>query len=154
MCTQQQKRERLDVVLELLLLGYQRREILQSASKLGWLNGKGEPVSDRTVDTYIHEANAELEALATIDRQREIGKARARLEKLFNKSFQIQDYKTARAIQKDISDLFGLDAPKKKELTGKDGKDLIPDAAAALDAKLAGIAATITAADGADDTDG
>jgi hypothetical protein len=45
-------------------------------------------------------------------------------------------------------------AKQSMEVTGKDGKDLIPDAAAALDAKLAGIAATITAADGADDTDG
>jgi hypothetical protein len=40
------------------------------------------------------------------------------------------------------------------ELTGRDGKDLIPDAGAALEAKLDGIASTIATASDTESTDG
>jgi hypothetical protein len=56
-----------------------------------------------------------IERAAAPKRQREIGKAAARLNQLYGKCMQIQDFKAALAVQREISTLFALYAPEVRE---------------------------------------
>jgi len=72
----------------------------------------------RTIDSYIERATKKIRAAATIDREKEIGQAITRLELLFNRNMQITDYKAAAAVQKQRSELLGLNEPQQKHITG------------------------------------
>ena len=48
-----------------------------------------------------------------------------RLELLWRKDMQIQDYKAALAVLKERGSLLGIYAPDKKEVTGKDSGPII-----------------------------
>lgn len=60
------------------------------------------------VDAAIAEARLEITRAADVHRDEEFGKAVKRLENLFSDSNKIKDYKTALAVQKDLSRLIGL----------------------------------------------
>lgn len=80
-------------------------------------------VSERQIYTYIQKANDKFKEYAKTEAKTEIGKALNRMNKLFNKSLQIMDFKTCLAVQKEINVMLGLNAPDKTDIT-TDGESL------------------------------
>lgn len=104
---------RINLVLKLLLLGYKHNKILW------YFKEKNDPpleLSNMTITTYIRRATAEIEKKADFYKKRELGKALARLETLYEKSYIINDFKNCLAVQKEINDLLGLAEPQKMEI--------------------------------------
>lgn len=97
--------QRTEDVEALVVRGLTRGQMLQFVSeKTEW----GKEVSVRTVDNYIRRASDNIQATAESNRAWRIAMADAQLRDLYVKSMQIQDYKAALAIRKEISKLFGL----------------------------------------------
>lgn len=92
-------------VLESILNGQNSHEITKHFA-LAW------SVSEQTIYNYIKKANEHFKVYAKTEGQIEIGKAITRLNKLFNKSLQIMDFKTCLAVQKEINEMLAL---KKKD---------------------------------------
>ena len=110
---------RISLVYRLLLNGLRRREIIQYISeKTDW------EVTDRTIDTYIQKARAEISEITEIERDGAYGMARKRLDDLYYKSMKINDYKTCLAVQKEISELEGLKVSK-SEISGDGGGPVV-----------------------------
>ncbi len=102
---------RVNDVYKLLLSGVSRADLIEYATKK-W------DIKPPTVDLYIAEARKRFEARAEVERQAEFGKALERLEMLFKSTLSDKDYKTALQVQKELSILLGLNAPKKLEHSG------------------------------------
>jgi len=95
---------RVDVVLELLVAGLSRRQILANVEQkhAEW------HASQRTIDRYIAMAYGILEQEAKPIRAREIAKALRRLDMLFARSLAITDFKACLAIQRERNTLLWL----------------------------------------------
>src|SRR3989304_2924667 len=105
--TKAAKEQRVNMVYTLLLNGASRMQIMQYASdpKNGW------NITTRQVDTYIAEANGMLAAESEYHRGRELGKAIARLNNIYQHCMRVQDYGRAIAAQRELNTLLGLHAP-------------------------------------------
>lgn len=101
---------RVTIVYDLLVLGTSRAQILQYATNKEW------NVRTRQIDNYIKQANDHFVKESQSHREAELGKARRRLEDLYQKTMKVQDYQRALAVQREINALFGLYAPEKHEL--------------------------------------
>lgn len=100
---------RVNQVFKLLLTGTETPEIRQfMADKWG--------VAERTQFRYLARANEQLVAIAATQRDRERGRALARLNMLFRSALQLQDYKTCLQVQREINTLLGLYAPAQSTL--------------------------------------
>lgn len=119
---------RIAEVAELLLNRVPRRGIQQHASKQGW----GGNV--RCVDEIIARATERIRELARGDLGLELGKAKGALDMLFAKSLAKGDLRTARLVQRDITELLGLAKPQQVAVSGPFG--LPPEQAAALAQKF------------------
>lgn len=108
--------QRVNDVYDALLLGLSRREIIQYASVTKKWN-----VTPRQIDTYILSATEQLKKAGQRHRETEMGKALARLEKLYQSNLKIQDYKAALAVQQEITKLQGMYPATKVEATGANG---------------------------------
>jgi hypothetical protein len=105
--------ERVEKVVELLVLGLRSSEIIRyAAEKPDW------DVKRRQVENYIQKATAIITQSAAVDRDHEVGKALRRLEALYKANMTIQDYKAALATLKARNEMLGLDAPKVSKVTG------------------------------------
>jgi hypothetical protein len=98
---------RVTKVYEMLIAGARRYQILQYAAseKADW------NVSTRTVDYYIQEANALIAQEAEWHRGRELGRAIAALDDLYQRCMKVQDYQRALAVRRELNTLLGLHAP-------------------------------------------
>ena len=108
--TNVERDRRVTIVYDLLVLGTSRAQIIQYAANKEW------NVSSRQIDNYIKQANDHFTTEAQSHREAELGKARRRLEDLYQKTMKVQDYQRALAVQREINALFGLYAPEKQEL--------------------------------------
>lgn len=109
--------DRLNTVYKDLVDGKRRPDILRYASIWG--------VTPRTIDNYIARANSLFVRESEIIRQRELGKALARLENAYRVAAQKNDVQGMVKAQTAICALLGLNAPTRTELTGADGGPLI-----------------------------
>jgi len=111
--------ERVTTVYTLLIRGASREEILRHGAEKWTL-------ATRQMEDYLARATERLKTLAAYVREEEIGRARAQLHDLYGKNLKVQDYKSALAFRKDLSELLGLYAPRteKHEHTGRDGGPL------------------------------
>ena len=100
---------RADQVLDLVVAGLTRREIIK------WVDTKSEwKIKTRQVDRLIARAHEMLEATAQPHRERELAKAIRRLDMLFARSLQINDYKACLAVEKERIALLKLgDKPRR-----------------------------------------
>lgn len=115
--------ERTMIVLDMLLSGLKRREILINVAnneKLNW------NICDSQIDNYISKANKIIKEYGELNKKKIIAKARARYEFLYKELVNVKDYKSAASIVEKDTELAGVKI-QKTELTGKNGKDLIPD---------------------------
>lgn len=99
--TNAQIEERVTAVYGLLVRGATREEILRHGSAT-W------SLTERQVEDYLSRATKRLEALAHYVREEELGRARAQLHDLYGRNMKVQDYKSALAVRKDLSELLGL----------------------------------------------
>ena len=104
--------QRTSEVAELLLNRVPRRGIQQHAAKQGW----GGNV--RSVDMIIARATERIRELAAKDMELELGKAKGALEMLFAKALAKGDLRTARLVQRDLTELLGLATPTRLEVSG------------------------------------
>lgn len=103
---------RVSKVFELLLSGARRKDILQYAAK-NW------NAASRSVDTYIARATDAILDYNETDREHHRAKSLARLEMLIAKNLQIQDFKAALQVVKEINTVTGTYAPKETCRTRK-----------------------------------
>lgn len=103
-------------------------------------------VSERTVRTYIQQATARLEEEAATVREVELGKARARLDRLFASCELRGDPRGALMVAKEHIALFGLAVPQRVEIT----IEAIDAEIARIEVELAGQAGAGDAATGDD----
>ncbi len=105
--TQTELLKRVNVILNLVVSGLNRAEIMRYvANKTPW------GVSERTIDSYLARARRVIAAVANVEQKRELGLSMLRLEELFKRSLAGRDYKAALAVQKERHELLGL---KKQE---------------------------------------
>lgn len=110
--TESEVESRVLEVLEAILEGGNTHEIVVHFSSK-W------QITERQVYTYIQKANDKFKEYAKTEAKAEIGKGLSRLNKLFNKSLQIMDFKTCLAVQKEINSMLGLNEPEKIDHTTK-----------------------------------
>lgn len=108
--TETEVEDRVLQILESILEGGNTHEIVLHYSSLF-------SVSERQIYTYIQRANDKFKEYAKTEAKAEIGKAINRLNKLFNKSLQIMDFKTCLAVQRELNVMLGLNEPAKTEVT-------------------------------------
>lgn len=111
---------RISIVLDMLLSGLRRREILENIrtnDALKW------DVVDSQIDNYIKAANEEIERIAERNIDKTYKKVKSRLDYLYKKSVEKEDYKTALAVNDKEAELDGLKITKQAQVT-KDGEDV------------------------------
>lgn len=111
--TKAEKEKRVTEVVNLLLKGVKRSDILQYAIKSRW------DVSDAMVDKYIRQATEAIKESAEIDRDYEIALAKERYEYLYMQNIVKKDYRSAAQVVKMKAELQGIEAPKKLDHTGE-----------------------------------
>jgi len=118
--TKAELENRVDTIHDMLVLGVRRADICRFVSeKTEW------DITERQIDRYIADATELIKAAGELDREAEIATMKERLELLWRKDMQIQDYKAALAVLKERGSLLGIYAPDKKEVTGKDSGPII-----------------------------
>ncbi len=117
--TKAEKEARVNKVYELLIAGARRYQILQYASseKTGW------NVTPRQVDSYIQEANALIAADSEFVRPRELGRAIAALDDLYQRCMKVQDYQRALAARRELNALLSLYEPPAAQTLRIEGVD-------------------------------
>ena len=90
---------RVDKVYELLMAGHRRAEIIRLVSQ--W------ECCDKTIDNYINNAGERIEEQAEPMRKREFGRAKRRLDVLFQLT-ERRDPATALRVQAELNKLLGL----------------------------------------------
>ena len=95
--------ERTHAVALMLVEGKTRAQILQNAAE--W------DIAERTVEDYIARATELLAAESAAEFVSEFGKAKRRLELLFERTFAREDYGRALAVVKELNTLLGLYPP-------------------------------------------
>ena len=93
--------QRINEVVNMLILGYNRDLILQNTSNV-W------KVSDRQIDTYISKARTLIEQSVKKQVAYDYAKAVRRYEELYRLSIEKKDYKTALSVNKELTTLQGL----------------------------------------------
>lgn len=111
--------ERVFIISQLILRGLQRKEIIQ------YVTTKVEnpwDIKDRQIDRYISEARKEIQVYSDYEKSYERGKALLRLDNLYSRLYNIQDYKGALQVQKELNDLTGIKEAQKHDITSKGEK--------------------------------
>ena len=96
---------RIEEMVGFLIIGLSRAEIIRFVT-----TGPENPwiISKRQIDKYMRKATDRITESSQIDLEREIGLAIRRLENLYKRTLNTQDFKTALAVQKERHELLGL----------------------------------------------
>ena len=109
--TKAELESRITTIAGLLVRGVSRTAIVQYVTvKTNW------GVKERAIDRYIQEATKTIKEGAANDIEYETGKAKERLEYLYQSNISSKDFKAALAVVKTRSELLGLEAAKKIDL--------------------------------------
>lgn len=99
---------RIFTIIQLLMRGLQRKEVIQYiADKTDW------NIQERMVDKYLRVARDEIKAQSETDKAYYLGESLLRLRNLYFKLYNLQDFKGALQVQKEINDLMGIKEPIK-----------------------------------------
>jgi hypothetical protein len=98
----------------LLLQGFRRKQIIQYGAK--W------SVSDRQIDDYIKLAREIFDEDNDLNFEQKKNEALAKYYDLYQKNYELEDYKECRNVLKDIKDIFGIDAEKNLNLKNNGGE--------------------------------
>ena len=104
-----EKEQRIDLVCEFLIKGLSRSQMFKYVqNKTKW------DISLNMLDRYVAEAKQKIKN-SDNDKGFEIQRAKRRLEKLYTKNEDIEDFKECRAIIDTSAKLFGWNEPEKTE---------------------------------------
>jgi hypothetical protein len=101
---------RVETVMEMILKGLSRAEIVRNSAKL-W------NIKSRQSDELISRAKQIIQEQSNKNIEENFAIAMNRYNMLFQKNFAVQDYSECRQVQQAINKLLGLDAPEKRENT-------------------------------------
>ena len=118
--TKAEHERRVGLVYDLLLMGFKAESIGRYLSEKKKID-----VTQRTVERYITQATSRILEAAKTNRDLELGKARDRLDHLYQRNIAIQDFKAALAVVRETSALLGLNAPTKTETSLKNAEDTV-----------------------------
>ena len=103
--TKAETSRRVGIILELIVAGYTRRQIIKIISesdKFAW------NVGHRQIDAYIGAAYKEIQNRLEKDKDKIVASQIARYETLYNKLFALKDYRAAITPLDRISELYKL----------------------------------------------
>ena len=103
--------QRVTEVVELILRGLYRKNIIQYGSKWN--------VTSRTIDKYIGMANALLKKEAQKDFENNYAKVQRRYDYLYYNAIENEDFALASTINEKYSKLTGVNEPQKIEHSGE-----------------------------------
>lgn len=103
------KTKRILTVLEMLLAGLHKQEIVSIVNKVDGLNWK---LSDRQITDYIKWANQEIDIIAERNAEKTYRNSKGRLEYLYRKLINVKDYKGALMVIDKVNELDGLKIQK------------------------------------------
>ena len=113
-----EKDQRIDAVCEFLIKGLTTAQMFRYvSSKTDW------GISARQLDNYISEAKQKIKN-SDNDKGFEIQRAKRRLEKLYIKNEDIEDFKECRAIIDTSAKLFGWNEAEKHDVNVKADFDI------------------------------
>jgi len=104
--------QRITAILPYVIAGKTAEEICRIMSlekDIDW------DISVRQMQRYMRFTDDWLEQFADINKRKEIGKIRFRLEHIFREALAGKDLNQARLVLRDYCELFGLNAPSKME---------------------------------------
>jgi hypothetical protein len=120
---------RVDEVLNLMLAGASRADILRYSSET---SEPGQPgtvrpwgVTTRQIENYMARAHDLLEAQAEKDRDKLYRLHMARRETLYARAVSSGDIRSAHAVLRDTDEMLNLYPAKAVEITGKDGQPMV-----------------------------
>jgi len=127
--------QRTDELVMIRLDGAQWWDVVQYVSEKSTEAGSvwevkpgGKSLSERQLRNYVARADRIIRESVKEKRTRAIRRHLAQRANLYAKAVNAGDVRTALAVLRDEAELRGLYPPKKTQLTGKGGKDLIPPA--------------------------
>lgn len=113
-----EKEQRIDTICEFLIKGLSNGQMFRYvSSKTDW------GISARQLDNYISEAKQKIKN-SDNDKGFEIQRAKRRLEKLYTKNEDIEDFKECRAIIDTSAKLFGWNEAEKHDVNVKADFDI------------------------------
>lgn len=107
--TKTQVEQRVMIVAEMRLKAYSYDQIIRYASE-NW------NVGARQVEHYISRANKRIKASNNLNLDKEVMIQKARLEDLYQKNYNIQDYRECRQVMETRMRLTGTNAPEKLDV--------------------------------------
>lgn len=100
--TREEINKRIDVVSEMFLQGYSIKEIFVYSTKEKW------DITERQVYNYVSKCFKKWEKFSFKNAEQNYLKHIKIRERLYNKSYKLNDFKTCLAIMKDIAELQKL----------------------------------------------
>lgn len=98
---------RVDWVVTEILSGRTSRTIIRNAAKRKDFKG----LSDRSLSDYLRKAREEIRTRGEFDKTDEFAKAISRLEQLYAMALEDRNVAAARAVVRDLMNLFGIEGP-------------------------------------------
>ena len=108
--------KRVNTVYLLILQGFQRKQIIQYVSE----NYK---VGERQTDNYLEKAREIIKSNIDNDTSSKKNEILNQFYDLYQKNYQLEDYRECRNLLSNISNILGIEAPKKTDIT-TNGKEI------------------------------
>lgn len=115
-CGKIESAKRHDYLMELLLKGYQRRDILKDATVLSW------NITHHRIDAMLPKVLDMFEESVKKERPKLINQTAKQFDYLYLNLIKQKKFKEAVIPLLEKIKLLGLETPKQIELTGKDGE--------------------------------
>lgn len=101
---------RINVIYLMILQGFQRKQIIQYCADTF-------KVGERQTDTYLEKAREIISSNILEDTNLKKNEIINQLYDLYQKNYSLEDYRECRNILLQISDVFGVKAPIKTDIT-------------------------------------
>ena len=102
--------KRVNTVYLMILQGFQRKQVIQYCSE-------NYNVGERQTDEYLSKAREILKSNIDNDTSSKKHEILNQYYDLYQKNYQLEDFKECRNILKDIAVVLGVEAPKKMDFT-------------------------------------
>lgn len=102
--------KRVNTVYLMILQGFQRKQVIQYCSE-------NYNIGERQTDEYLVKAREILKSNIDNDTSSKKHEILNQYYDLYQKNYQLEDFKECRNILKDIAVVLGVEAPKKMDIT-------------------------------------
>lgn len=107
----------------MLINGLTRAQIMQRYAKIAE-DDQTFDLKTRAIDADIAAAQKAIIATHETNIEYHASKHARRLDALYARSMQIQDFRTAHQVARTAAEFYGLNAPTRQQVTGENGGDL------------------------------